>query len=909
MCPDPGRRLAVRRRRRPRRRRRGAVRPTRCDGQQRRHLRRGLEVAAGDDRGRLGRDHGGQPPRGVPVLQAGDRGDDRTGARRRGPRPGHQHLLPARHDRASRAPRLRHQQGRGGQPHPSIGRRLRPAWDPRQRDRAGQDHDPPARGVRPRGDGLFARPDPVRAAGPAGGCGRRGGLPGVRRLALRLGHQPAGRRRLDGVLSPPASPGGAPAALRVGLIGAGWISESHLPHIEAGGDARLVAVCDTDLARAEAISRPRGARAYVDWEEMLDADRLDAVWVCTPPLHHRAPTLAALERGIHVYLEKPIARDVSEGEAIVAAAEGADAVCVVGYQWRGTELLQRVRELVSPRDVAMLVSRNYGPVAARGWFMDPQQSGGQILERASHHIDLQRAIGGEVVAVRTVGSSVALAQAGQPSATIEDALALTLEFATGAVGTIGVAWTPPDHPLGACPRRDGCAGVDRPQARPRQLRPGRRGRRRRAHRQLRRPDAPLGAALPGPGPGRARPCAVLHSTRRAGDAGGGRRVRAGAGHRRPGDRTRIDLAGPAQPTRTVLRAGRRRVRRLEPAQLRQRYVAADPVPGLLLAQVRLGGLADLADLARAPGVKRAARRRIGGAGDVALQADPQAVGVVERRDRRQQGLGIGVVRALEHVVGRPDLHHPAEVEHHDAVGQVADDAEVVADEQVGHVLALLQVGEQVEDRRLHRHVERGGRLVADHDPGVAGKRAGDRDALFEPARQLGWAHRQIALREPHRLDQRQEPVLELVTAVAAQLGQGAGDQLAHRMAAVERRIGILEDDLQRLLIGCRSLGGLARHRVAVEASPRRPHRVRSGPSGPAPASSCRSRTHRPVPPSPRRRCRDPPRGAPGRPGRPCGRSCSPSASAPPSRRRARRGPVAGVCSLVAPSGTVSARSW
>ena len=230
------------------------------------------------------------------------------------------------------------------------------------------------------------------------------------------------------------------------MIGAGWISESHVPHIEAGGDARLVAVCDTDLARAEAISGPRGARAYVDWVQMLDAEPLDAVWVCTPPLHHRAPTVAALERGIHVYLEKPIARDLIDAEAIVAAAEGADAVCVVGYQWRGTELLERVRELVSPRDVAMLVSRNYGPVAARGWFMDPRQSGGQILERASHHIDLQRAIGGEVAAVRTVGSSVALAQAGQAGAAIDDALALTLEFATGAVGTISVAWTPPDHP-------------------------------------------------------------------------------------------------------------------------------------------------------------------------------------------------------------------------------------------------------------------------------------------------------------------------------------------------------------------------------------------------------------------------------------------------------------------------------
>ena len=219
-----------------------------------------------------------------------------------------------------------------------------------------------------------------------------------------------------------------------------------MPHIEADGDARVVAVCDPDLARAEAISGPRDGRAFAAWEDMLDAEQLDAVWVCTPPLHHRAPTLAALQRGIHVYLEKPIARDVSDGEAIVAAAEAAEAVCVVGYQWRGTELLERVRELVSPGDVGMLVSRNYGAVAARGWFKDPRQSGGQILERASHHIDLQRAIGGEVAAVRTVGSSVPLAQAGAPTPAIEDGLALTLEFASGAVGMIGVAWTPKGHP-------------------------------------------------------------------------------------------------------------------------------------------------------------------------------------------------------------------------------------------------------------------------------------------------------------------------------------------------------------------------------------------------------------------------------------------------------------------------------
>ncbi len=232
----------------------------------------------------------------------------------------------------------------------------------------------------------------------------------------------------------------------MGLIGAGWIATSHVPHIEADGDAQLVAVCDRELARAEAIAGPRGGRAFGDWAEMLDADAFDAVWVCTPPRHHRAPTVAALERGIHVYLEKPIARDLGDARAIVAAARAADAVCVVGYQWRGSELLQRVRDLVSPGEVAMLVSRNYGPVAARGWFLDPAQSGGQILERASHHIDLQRAIGGEVVAVRATGSRVALAQSGESPPAIDDALTLTLQFAGGGVGAVSVAWSREGHP-------------------------------------------------------------------------------------------------------------------------------------------------------------------------------------------------------------------------------------------------------------------------------------------------------------------------------------------------------------------------------------------------------------------------------------------------------------------------------
>jgi myo-inositol 2-dehydrogenase / D-chiro-inositol 1-dehydrogenase len=234
--------------------------------------------------------------------------------------------------------------------------------------------------------------------------------------------------------------------MRVGLLGAGWIAESHVPHIVSAADAELVAVCDIDAARARAIAEPLGAIVYNDWQAMLEMEALDALWVCTPPRHHRAPTVAALEHGIHVYLEKPIARDVPDAEAIVAAAQASPAVCAVGYMWRGSELLERTRQLLGSEAVALLVSRNYGPVAARPWFMDRAQSGGQILERASHHIDLQRAIAGEVAAVQASGGGVALAQAQLADSGIEDVLVLTLHFAGGAVGTFSGAWTADDQP-------------------------------------------------------------------------------------------------------------------------------------------------------------------------------------------------------------------------------------------------------------------------------------------------------------------------------------------------------------------------------------------------------------------------------------------------------------------------------
>jgi myo-inositol 2-dehydrogenase/D-chiro-inositol 1-dehydrogenase len=235
------------------------------------------------------------------------------------------------------------------------------------------------------------------------------------------------------------------APLRAGIIGLGWIARVHVPALDAAADIELVAACDTDSERAEAIARPRGARAYTSWEEMLNREDLDALWVCTPPLRHRDPALAALASGIHVYLEKPIARTLDDAEAIVSAARSADAVCAVGYQWHASELIEKAREALAGQRVALLLGRNYGPVAGRPWFMDRAQGGGQILERGSHHIDLQRAIAGEISAVQAVAAREQLAQS-DSEGSIDDAIGLVLHFESGALGSVYSAWSREGQP-------------------------------------------------------------------------------------------------------------------------------------------------------------------------------------------------------------------------------------------------------------------------------------------------------------------------------------------------------------------------------------------------------------------------------------------------------------------------------
>lgn len=123
--------------------------------------------------------------------------------------------------------------------------------------------------------------------------------------------------------------------LRIGLIGCGWVGTSrHLPAYLAHEDAEVVAVYDHTLGRSEvAAKKAKGAIAARDLNEFFGQD-LDAISVCTSPWSHAELTVDALQRGVHVLTEKPMAMNSAEAQSMADAAAAANKVLCVAHNFR-----------------------------------------------------------------------------------------------------------------------------------------------------------------------------------------------------------------------------------------------------------------------------------------------------------------------------------------------------------------------------------------------------------------------------------------------------------------------------------------------------------------------------------------------------------------------------------------------
>ena len=219
--------------------------------------------------------------------------------------------------------------------------------------------------------------------------------------------------------------------VRLGFIGAGGIAQRHFGQLEAFPDVRIVAIADTELARAEEAAGRFGARAFPGHRAMLDAVELDAVFICVPPFAHGAPERDCVERGLPIFVEKPVALDLATAEDIAAAIERKGLVSAVGYHWRYLDTVDEARALLADNPAQLVSGYWLDSTPPPRWWWKQAGSGGQIIEQTTHLLDLARFVLGDVALV--YGQASHKDRPDFPDLDIPTATTASLTFRSGVV--------------------------------------------------------------------------------------------------------------------------------------------------------------------------------------------------------------------------------------------------------------------------------------------------------------------------------------------------------------------------------------------------------------------------------------------------------------------------------------------
>lgn len=224
---------------------------------------------------------------------------------------------------------------------------------------------------------------------------------------------------------------------KIAIIGCGDVSSVHFEAVAAIDGAELVAVCDTNPGRLAAASQARGVPGYSDVVRMLEEVRPDVVHVCTPHNQHADPAIAALERGIDVISEKPLASTLADGGRLVAAAAASSARIGICFQNRYNQAVAAMAGRLASGEFGAVLggsgtvmwNRSTEYYRDRPWRGSWQGGGGGLLmNQAIHTLDLLQWMLGKVT---TVAGNAATHTLGE-TIEVEDTAELAMVHANGA---------------------------------------------------------------------------------------------------------------------------------------------------------------------------------------------------------------------------------------------------------------------------------------------------------------------------------------------------------------------------------------------------------------------------------------------------------------------------------------------
>ncbi len=180
---------------------------------------------------------------------------------------------------------------------------------------------------------------------------------------------------------------------RVAIIGAGTMGRTHCNAYLNIPDAQIVAVCDLDRSKAEGLAVRHGAAVFTSYEEMMSAAEFDILDICLPTYLHCKYALDAMEHGLHVFCEKPIALTEEDALKMIEKAEECNVRFTVGHVLRFFPSYSNAAELCRegrvgvPRLIRTTRNQAFPGWSWQNWYADYEKSGGPFVDLVIHDID------------------------------------------------------------------------------------------------------------------------------------------------------------------------------------------------------------------------------------------------------------------------------------------------------------------------------------------------------------------------------------------------------------------------------------------------------------------------------------------------------------------------------------------
>ena len=223
-------------------------------------------------------------------------------------------------------------------------------------------------------------------------------------------------------------------SVKIGFVGTGGIANHHMSTIAEIHAAEMVAFCDVVEEKASAAATAYGGRAYTHCEKMYDSEALDAVYICLPPFAHDRQELAAIERDLPIFVEKPVATTMAKAREIESALASKALISGVGYHWRYMDTTDKAIARIGNQPVGFAIGTWMGGMPAVSWWRVMAESGGQMVEQTTHIFDLARYLLGDVAEVHAMGRTGLMEDV--ENYDVHDASVTNLRFTSGAVASI-----------------------------------------------------------------------------------------------------------------------------------------------------------------------------------------------------------------------------------------------------------------------------------------------------------------------------------------------------------------------------------------------------------------------------------------------------------------------------------------